>query len=583
MTDNTRIGATVAGYRIQSLIGRGGMSIVYLAEHVQLGRQVALKLLAPGLSADPEFRERFVHESRRAAEVDHPNVVPIFDAGEADGQLFIAMRYIEGCDLKTLIRRDGSLGVGRTLFILEQAADGLDAAHDRNLIHRDVKPGNILIAEPSEQVYLTDFGVVKHTASKGLTRTGFFIGTVDYAAPEQIEGLPVDARTDVYALGCVLYECLVGKAPFDRDAEINVMHAHLIDAPPLLTAARPDLPKALNRVLASALAKSKEDRYDTCGQLIEATRVAARQRSTTTVHRDAGAAGAEAPAAASVEMTTTEPPTPALPDEGAAVVATPVTGQPDADALPVEAEAPPAQPAGAPPQPPASDDGGGSVGRRRDGRTWLAAGAVVLAALLAAVAVYAVTRDSNSSAGPPTTGTITTPPTVKKGLAGVVQSWSHEWDNCKVSPTPQPGAVESEICLPPTNGASNFPDRVDLSIYPDAAALKKAFDELRASDPNSAALVAGKGNCNNINWNGFGVWRHKNGDLGGERYCYRDAKHNTVIVWTHERLNTPSHLDFIGMASIGGRGNDSDLVGWWNFWHQRVGKCPLPRCEAHLP
>ena len=177
--------------------------------------------------------------------------------------------------------------MGRTLFILEQAADGLDAAHERNLIHRDVKPGNILIAEPSEQVYLTDFGVVKHTASKGLTRTGFFIGTVDYAAPEQIEGLPVDARTDVYALGCVLYECLVGKAPFDRDAEINVMHAHLIDAPPLLTASRPDLPKALNRVLASALAKSKEDRYDTCGQLIEATRVAARQRSTTTVHRDA--------------------------------------------------------------------------------------------------------------------------------------------------------------------------------------------------------------------------------------------------------------------------------------------------------
>ena len=209
--DNTRIGTEIAGYRIESLLGRGGMSVVYLAEHVRLGRKVALKLLAPMLSDDESFRERFQRESRRAAELDHPNVVPIFDAGEADGQLFIAMRYIEGCDLKTLIRREGPLGVGRTLFILEQAADGLDAAHERNLIHRDVKPANILIAEPSEQVYLTDFGVVKHTASQGLTRTGFFIGTVDYAAPEQIEGLPVDARTDVYALGCVLYECLVGQ------------------------------------------------------------------------------------------------------------------------------------------------------------------------------------------------------------------------------------------------------------------------------------------------------------------------------------------------------------------------------------
>ena len=181
--DNTRIGTEIAGYRVESLLGRGGMSVVYLAEHVRLGRRVALKLLAPMLSDDETYRDRFQRESRRAAELDHPNVVPIFDAGEVDGQLFIAMRYIEGCDLKTLIRREGTLGMGRTLFILEQAADGLDAAHERNLIHRDVKPGNILIAEPSEQVYLTDFGVVKHTASKGLTRTGFFIGTVDYAAP----------------------------------------------------------------------------------------------------------------------------------------------------------------------------------------------------------------------------------------------------------------------------------------------------------------------------------------------------------------------------------------------------------------
>ena len=385
--DATRIGTEFAGYRIEALLGRGGMSVVYLAEHVRLGRRVALKLLAPMLSDDDTYRDRFQRESRRAAELDHPNVVPIFDAGEAEGQLFIAMRYIEGCDLKVLIGRDGSLGMGRTLFILEQAADGLDAAHERNLIHRDVKPGNILIAEPSEHVYLTDFGVVKHTASRGLTRTGFFIGTVDYAAPEQIEGLPVDARTDVYALGCVLYECLVGKAPFDRDAEITVMHAHLIDAPPLLTAARPDLPKALNRVLASALAKSKDDRYDTCGQLIEAARVAALQRSTTSSHVP-GRAGAGADAdeavlpavAAEPPATTAGSALPAAPI-AASVVAATVNGDS------VERREAGQPPLGPPPEhPPASRGGGGRGG----GRSWLAAGAIiVVAAALAAAAVFA--------------------------------------------------------------------------------------------------------------------------------------------------------------------------------------------------
>jgi serine/threonine-protein kinase len=198
LSSTTRIGTTVAGYRLEKLLGRGGMSVVYLAEHVRLGRKVALKLLSAALSEDESFRERFERESRRAAEIDHPNIVPIYDAGDADGQFFIAMRYVQGADLKTLIKGEGPLNVGRTLYILEQAASALDAAHERDLVHRDVKPANILIEAPSDRVFLTDFGVVKHTASQGLTKTGFFIGTVDYAAPEQIEGLPVDARTDVY-------------------------------------------------------------------------------------------------------------------------------------------------------------------------------------------------------------------------------------------------------------------------------------------------------------------------------------------------------------------------------------------------
>jgi predicted Ser/Thr protein kinase len=563
--DNTRIGTEIAGYRVESLLGRGGMSVVYLAEHVRLGRRVALKLLAPMLSDDETYRDRFQRESRRAAELDHPNVVPIFDAGEVDGQLFIAMRYIEGCDLKTLIRREGQLGMGRTLFILEQAADGLDAAHERNLIHRDVKPGNILIAEPSEQVYLTDFGVVKHTASKGLTRTGFFIGTVDYAAPEQIEGLPVDARTDVYALGCVLYECLVGKAPFDRDAEINVMHAHLIDAPPLLTASRPDLPKALNRVLASALAKAKDDRYDTCGQLIEAARVAARQRSTTTVHRDgedAGAVGAEAPAAASVEMATTEPPTPALSDAGAAVIATPVTGDSDADALSVEAEVPPAQPAGAPPQPPASGDGG--VGRRRDGRTWLAAGAVVVAALLAAAAVYAVMRDSNSGTGI-TTGTTQqqTGPVAPLPLLSALMP-SDIAAQCKTQQKASYGAVETVLCHPPANAPTSFPQEYSFSFFRTHAALRRSFDDV------AGGLALGF--CGSTR--GQEAWIHKStGKAGGVRVCGNAVNGDAMIVWTHEKNRSPDHVDMLGVARASGRGADLYRSWWGGAVKNTVGKC----------
>jgi serine/threonine-protein kinase len=269
-----RIGSVVAGCRIEAFLGRGGMSDVYLAEHERLGRKVALKLLLPALSAEPEFRIRFESESRSAAEIDHRNIVPIYDAGEADGVLYMAMRYVDGGDLRGQIAR-GPLGVGRTLFILEQAAAGLDAAHRHGIVHRDVKPANILIESRSERVFVTDFGVARHTATPGVTRAGFFVGTVDYAAPEQIEGRPVDARTDIYALGCVLYEALSGRAPFGGDGEVAVLHAHLAEPPPTLTAMRPDLPKAFDDVVASAMAKARGERFPSCRELVRAARAAA--------------------------------------------------------------------------------------------------------------------------------------------------------------------------------------------------------------------------------------------------------------------------------------------------------------------
>ncbi len=205
------------------------------------------------------------------------------------------MKYVRGTDLRTIIEREGALGVGRTLLYLQQAASALGAAHDRNLIHRDVKPANILVEQPSERVYLSDFGIVKHTASPGMTRTGVFVGTVDYASPEQIEGLTVDARADVYALGCVLFECLAGRAPFGRDSEVAVMHAHLSEAPPSLHELRPDLPRSLDRVIGVAMAKSADDRYDSCEELMSAVQTAAEERSTTasrTSRRPAGDGGA---------------------------------------------------------------------------------------------------------------------------------------------------------------------------------------------------------------------------------------------------------------------------------------------------
>jgi serine/threonine protein kinase len=268
-----RIGTELGGYRIVEQLGRGGTSVVYRAEHVRLGRTAALKLLSPGLG-EADFSDRFLRESRLAASLDHPSIVPVYDAGEEDGLLYIAMACVEGTDLKTLIRDEGALPLRRALFILGQIASALDAAHARGLVHRDVKPANILVG-PEDRAYLSDFGAVKELASAGMTRTGAFVGTIEYCAPEQIEGGNVDARTDVYALACVLYETLTGTPPFHRPSEVAVLNAHLHAPPPRLTKVAPGLPHALEHVIQKALSKSPLDRYATPGELIAAARGAA--------------------------------------------------------------------------------------------------------------------------------------------------------------------------------------------------------------------------------------------------------------------------------------------------------------------
>lgn len=268
-----RIGTELGGYRILEQLGRGGTSVVYRAEHVRLGRPAALKLLSPGLG-EADFSDRFLRESRLAASLDHPSIVPVYDAGEDEGLLWIAMACVEGTDLKTLIREEGALPLRRALFILGQIASALDAAHARGLVHRDVKPANILVG-PEDRAYLSDFGAVKELASAGMTRTGSFVGTIEYCAPEQIEGGDVDARTDVYALACVLYETLTGTPPFHRPSEVAVLNAHLHAPPPRLTKAKPGLPHELEHVIEKALSKSPLDRYATPGDLLAAARAAA--------------------------------------------------------------------------------------------------------------------------------------------------------------------------------------------------------------------------------------------------------------------------------------------------------------------
>ena len=276
-----RIGTEFAGHRVEQVIGRGGASVVYLAEHLRLGRRVALKVLAPHLADDEMFRERFIRESRIAAGLDHPNIVTIYDAGEVEDGLYISMRYVEGSDLGKILRAEGALEPPRTMLILSQVASGLDAAHAQGLVHRDVKPGNVLVESPGsvlERAYLSDFGISKRTTTgSGLTGTGQFVGTVDYVAPEQITGEPIDGRTDVYSLGCVLFQCLSGRVPFHADTDVATIYRQLNDPPPAIESLADT--DGVNRVIAKALSKSKEDRYHSCGALHRGGAWSARRRS----------------------------------------------------------------------------------------------------------------------------------------------------------------------------------------------------------------------------------------------------------------------------------------------------------------
>src|SRR3954463_353055 len=271
-----RMGEEFAGHRIDGVLGRGGMGVVYQATDLRLDRVAALRVITPALSSDEDFRRRFQRESELAASVRQQNVVTIFQAGEFGGLLFVTMELGPGMDLRALLTERGRLDAQTACAIITQLATALDAAHAIGLVHRDVKPGNVLIAGHAPlHVYLTDFGLTKKAGSQsGITKTGLFVGTIHYAAPEQIKGWRVDARADVYALGCVLFEMLTGAPPFRRDNEYATMYAHTSEPPPALSGVAPGLPHALDGVIVRALAKEPDGRYPSAGDLARAAEAA---------------------------------------------------------------------------------------------------------------------------------------------------------------------------------------------------------------------------------------------------------------------------------------------------------------------
>jgi hypothetical protein len=410
MSPDPAAGTEVAGYRIVEQAGSGGMGVVYRAEETGLGgRPVALKLLPPALAGDPDFRARFLREMRVAAAIDHPNIVPIYRAGEDRGLLYLAMRYVHASDLRRVLEAEGRLDPGRTLAILDQVARALDAAHASGLVHRDVKPGNILLAPPvidgdPEHVYLVDFGLARSDSDdRSIGGAGSFLGTPRYAAPEQAAGRPVDGRTDGYALGCVLYECLTGQPPFPGGSGEAVLLAHLEATPPRVTTLRPDLPPAIDQVVTRAMAKTPADRFPTCRALVTAARQALTGVPPSTAAaepqpRSPGAVRGEPrpPVPGTAEP---RPPVPGPPEgepspgaeRGAPVVHTP-PGSPDPP------PAPPAWPARPAPAPAAALEGYLPLRRpaRRARRAlWLS----ILLALASAVANLGDTRAARQLAG----------------------------------------------------------------------------------------------------------------------------------------------------------------------------------------
>ena len=470
MTGRVEIGSTVGGYTIESQLGRGGMSVVYVAEDAKLGRKVALKVMAEELSENEAFRNRFIREAKMAANLEHPSIVPVYDAGEAEGVLYLAMRVIRGTDLRREISAGGPIAPDRTVAILRQVASALDAAHRAGLVHRDVKPGNVLLASEGddEHAYLTDFGLTKHVSSKsGLTKTGTFMGTIDYVAPEQIRGDEVDGRTDQYSLACVLYECLTADVPFAKDTDVAILFAHLEDDRPLVTSKVPGLPAAIDDVIGRAMARTRDDRFPTCTAFMLAARDALTK---------APAVSTPAPTMIAPPPTSLAPPPPqpgAAPVEDENVLAESHPSFPPTEQPPIAATAPAAPSVGGPAH--ASAAAGGPERRaaaRR--RTTVLLGVAALAVIAIVVSVIILVGGGEPEPPPtPPAPTGPSPPTTISNANAITIP--------KAGPgTPYPSAIEvsdmrgvvTDVNVTLDGFSHGFPSDVDvLLVGPDGHAV----------------------------------------------------------------------------------------------------------------
>ena len=384
-------GMRIAGCRIEAVAGRGGMGVIYRATELRLDRPVAVKLIAADRAAEPAFRERFERESRLTAAIDHPNVIPVYAAGEEAGRLYLVMRYVAGTDLRSLLERDGRLAPARAADVVAQVGAGLDAAHEAGLVHRDVKPANILIAGGGH-VYLSDFGITRVVDSETrLTDSDGWVGTVDYMAPEHLEGGETDARTDVYALGCVLFTALTGAPPYRRDTVPATITAHLHEAPPRPSQAA-GVPQEFDAVVARALAKRPADRYPSAGDLGRAAAAAARGERVTEVEQSVARGPAAPP-----------PPPPPLPAPEPPTAAAPTRRMPPPPAGPPPTAAPTVR-----------------LARRRRPRRVLAALAGAVLAAAAAGAVVALSAGDGTPSGPLTAAE------VRSATAAFARAYSRE-------------------------------------------------------------------------------------------------------------------------------------------------------------
>ncbi len=533
MDDGTEFG----GYRIERLLGSGGFCNVYLAEDLRpaLKRKVALKVLNPTLSSDEKNRERFQRESLLAVELDdHPNIVGVLDAGEQDGQLFIAQRYIEGRDLGKTIEENGPLTPERAVEVMTEIAGALDAAHEAGLVHRDVKPRNILIRERDNRCFLADFGLTKRTAaSDSLTGAGEFLGTFAYAAPEQLGGQAVDGRADIYALGCVLFESLTGAAPFSGDIH-SMITSHLTKAPPPVAASVPGLPPAIDAVIQKAMAKEPDDRYQTGAEFAEATR------------RALLTSGLPPPVAV-----TTPPPPPPTTTVSAPAFPTPPT--PSVDPSPT----PPPGGTFPPSGPPAATGGGKSK------TPLLIGGAVLLVAVIAGALLLGGGDGGGDDPPEPTPTTVDEEAVALEEAQAEAEDAFDEVTGALDVEDCELGEVEADddgVVAEISCGAQEGADELAITVFDDEGVYDDAYEG--AQEPAAQTLDT-SGDCATDIYAAHSWTTADEPDgVAGSVACYRDGEGGSGIAWTD------NDLQILGVAT---RNDESDAL-LYNWWADLVGR-----------